>query len=452
MALLSNKHEYLARKNMKFLSKKGGYKSSKKEDQKGFFNCKKPEHFIVECPDLQKEKSKDKSKKSSFNSRKFRKQIKKSLMATWEDLDSESKSEKEEAEDEANVVVGLVATLTLEAEPNSDSEDENEVYSKIPREEFNESLKELLTHFELRTNELKNLKEKYVGLLKQQESTLLDLKASEEGLRGFDFICKTYEEKLKFLCQKLQEKCNGKSLSKHEIALEDFIISGIDKSKVASMVYNIYKNNGKRIGFSEEKTNEINLKASYECNKEGLKTFFVPEGAKLETVIQSEPEASSSKAKIISKPKNSKPKAMINSDSETSKIKILKRSEPVTQGLMKPESEVLKSKCQKNKTVIASCELKPEGVKPKVLVNQKQSGLQHKVQEVKSKTSSTNPKGPIKQWVPKSKLVNTADMPRSKGKAKIMVPRQQLLKTYDKKEVYVPNPHSERRRKSEVWR
>jgi len=128
---------------------------------------------------------------------------------------------------------------------------------------------------------------------------------------------------------KLQEKCNGKSLSKHEIALEDFIISGIDRSKVASMIYTIYKNNGKGIGFSEDKSNEISLKACCECIKEGLKTFFVPEGAKFETVVQSEPEASSSKAKIISKPKNSKPKAMINSDSETSKIKILKRSKPV---------------------------------------------------------------------------------------------------------------------------
>jgi len=152
-----------------------------------------------------------------------------------------------------------VATLTSDAEPDSDSEDENEVYSKIPREELIESLKELLTHFELRTNELKDLKEKYVGLLKQQESTPLDLKASEEELRGFDFICKTYEEKLKFLCQKLQEKCNGKSLSKHEIALEDFIISGIDRSKVAYMIYSIYKNNGKGIAFSDDKSNEINL-------------------------------------------------------------------------------------------------------------------------------------------------------------------------------------------------
>jgi len=77
MAMFSNKLEYMAKKNRKFLSKRGGYKSLKKEDQKGCFNCKKPRHFITECPNLQKEKSKDKlkdkSKKSSLNSRKFRK-------------------------------------------------------------------------------------------------------------------------------------------------------------------------------------------------------------------------------------------------------------------------------------------------------------------------------------------------------------------------------------------
>jgi len=142
--------------------------------------------------------------------------------------------------------VGLVATVTSEAEPESDSEEENEVYSKIPREELIESFKELFTHFELRTNELKDLKEKYVDLMKQQESTLLDLKASEEGLR------QTYEEKLKFLCQKLREKCNGKPLSKQEIALEDFIMSGIDRSRVASTIYNIYINRQKDWIFRRE--------------------------------------------------------------------------------------------------------------------------------------------------------------------------------------------------------
>jgi len=64
-------------------------------------------------------------------------------------------------------------------------------------------------------------------------------------------------------------------------------MSGIDRSKVAYMIYNIYKNNGKGIGFSEGKSIEISLKACCECIKEAWKTFFVPEGAKSETVPQS---------------------------------------------------------------------------------------------------------------------------------------------------------------------
>jgi len=82
MAMLSNMLQYQAKKNKKFFSRRSGYKGSKKEDQKGCFNCKKPGHFIADCHDLQKEKSKEKSKKSTFKSNKIKKQIKQSLMAT----------------------------------------------------------------------------------------------------------------------------------------------------------------------------------------------------------------------------------------------------------------------------------------------------------------------------------------------------------------------------------
>jgi len=82
MAMLSNRLQYLARKKNKLLSRGNGYKGSRKEDQKGCFNNKKPRHFIVDCPDLQKEKSKEKPKKPTFKSNKFRRQIKQSLMAT----------------------------------------------------------------------------------------------------------------------------------------------------------------------------------------------------------------------------------------------------------------------------------------------------------------------------------------------------------------------------------
>jgi len=108
MAMLSNRLQYLAKKNKRFLSRSNGYKGSRKEE-KGCFNCKKTGHFIAECPDLQK----DKSKKPIYKSNKLKKQIKKSLMATWEDLDNESESDKEDAADEAKVAMALVATKKI---------------------------------------------------------------------------------------------------------------------------------------------------------------------------------------------------------------------------------------------------------------------------------------------------------------------------------------------------
>ena len=102
--------KYLAKKNKRFLSSGSSHKSSRKEE-KGCFNCKKTGHFIAECPNLQKEKSKDKSKKPIFKSNNFKRQIKKSLMASWGDLDNESESDEEDAEDEANIAIALVATV-----------------------------------------------------------------------------------------------------------------------------------------------------------------------------------------------------------------------------------------------------------------------------------------------------------------------------------------------------
>jgi len=125
--MLSNRLQYLAKKNKRFLSRSCSHKSSRKEE-KGCFNCKKTGHFIAECPDLQK----DKSKKPIFKSNKFKKQIKKSLMATWEDLDNESESDKKDAEDEAKIAMALVATEEIEnessdAESCADSESETEL-------------------------------------------------------------------------------------------------------------------------------------------------------------------------------------------------------------------------------------------------------------------------------------------------------------------------------------
>jgi len=164
MAMLSNRLQYLAKKNKKFMSRGSSHKSSRREEHKGCFNCKKTGHFISDCPDLQKEKSKEKSKKPVFKSNKFKKQIKKSLTATWEDLDNESESDKVDVEDEANIAMGLVATVEVgkessDVESCTDSDNETEVYSKFTRFELIDSLKELLGHYENQSSELRRVKQ-----------------------------------------------------------------------------------------------------------------------------------------------------------------------------------------------------------------------------------------------------------------------------------------------------
>ena len=122
-----------------------------------------------------KTKVKDKSKKPIFKSNKFKKQIKKSLMATWEDLDNESESNEEDAEDEAKIAMALVATdenESSDAESCTDFETETQVYSKLTRSELVDSIKELLSLYENQSSELKKVKQQYIKLVKLHDFTI----------------------------------------------------------------------------------------------------------------------------------------------------------------------------------------------------------------------------------------------------------------------------------------
>ncbi|KAI5429114.1 hypothetical protein KIW84_033926 [Lathyrus oleraceus] len=106
---------------------RGSSSKEKKDDQKGCFNCKKPNHFIADYPEVQK----DKSKKVSFQRDIFINKFKKSIMATCDELDNEQYFEK----DEIKVNLALTALTYSEAEsdsnPGSDSNEEDEVFSKL---------------------------------------------------------------------------------------------------------------------------------------------------------------------------------------------------------------------------------------------------------------------------------------------------------------------------------
>ncbi|MCI45106.1 serine/threonine protein kinase SRPK1, partial [Trifolium medium] len=83
LVLLSKKFQKWNRRRGRTYGKGFGSRNydskDKKEDQKTCYNCKNPGHFIAECPELS---TKDKGKNASYKNR-----AKKSLMATWEDLD-----------------------------------------------------------------------------------------------------------------------------------------------------------------------------------------------------------------------------------------------------------------------------------------------------------------------------------------------------------------------------
>ena len=91
-------------------------------------------------------------------------------------------------------------------------------------------------------------------------------------------------------------------MSEHDAALQEFITTGIDRTKVASMIYSINQNNKKGIGFTRGKSGAVILKPC--SDKEELKIHFVSESEKVSTASCSKPKASSSKVMTKSKPEN----------------------------------------------------------------------------------------------------------------------------------------------------
>jgi len=148
-------------------------------------------------------------------------------MATWEDLDNESESDEEDAEDEAKIAMSLVATVehkdeSSDVESCTDSETETELYSKLTRSELVDSIKELLGLYENQFSELKKVKQHYIKLV-----TLHDSTKNEMDVLQYEY------NTLKIVT----EKGVNKPMSEHDAALQEFINTGIDRTKVAFMIY-----------------------------------------------------------------------------------------------------------------------------------------------------------------------------------------------------------------------
>ncbi|KAK2398040.1 putative mitochondrial protein [Trifolium repens] len=125
MVLMAAKVSQWAKRSKKYTGKFGGSSKrlstakDKKEDQNKCFKCNKPGHFIADCPE-----NKSRSSKQSSSKERYKSKVKKSLLATWEDLDKDSDSDGDE---EANLALMATTSDREDSEAGSDSEDEEEI-------------------------------------------------------------------------------------------------------------------------------------------------------------------------------------------------------------------------------------------------------------------------------------------------------------------------------------
>lgn len=148
----------MSKKNKRFCRKSSGFRGSgsreKKDDHKGYFNCKKPGHFIVECPELQK----DNPKKGSFKKYSFKNIFKKSLMTTWDELDNEEEYKKDE--EKANLALMDITSSEAKSEFDYGSEYDkyDEVFSKLSRSDIITFVQELIGRCHEKARHMKILK------------------------------------------------------------------------------------------------------------------------------------------------------------------------------------------------------------------------------------------------------------------------------------------------------
>lgn len=121
MTFIIKRFQYLANKNMGFSGKRSDFKGisfrDNKDDQKGCFNCQKPGHFIANCHALHK----GKAKRESIQKNKFISKFKKSIMATWDELDDAKEADKSKEETNLALVASTFSDSELEVGSDSNS-------------------------------------------------------------------------------------------------------------------------------------------------------------------------------------------------------------------------------------------------------------------------------------------------------------------------------------------
>ncbi|XP_050888609.1 sugar transporter ERD6-like 6 [Lathyrus oleraceus] len=112
----------------------------------------------------------------------------------------------------------------------------------------------------------------------------------------------------------LVNKLSDKNLNEHEIDLQDFIMTGIERTKLASIIYGLSKSKGKGMVYNENKAKAQLIKTSDASpsrnSQTGLKTCFVSASDQGKSLNKSESKMIESKVMNKPIPKMSKSKVL----------------------------------------------------------------------------------------------------------------------------------------------
>jgi hypothetical protein len=181
----------------------------------------------------------------------------------------------------------------------------------------------------------------------------------------------------------------------HEDALHEFIRCSFNRSKIASMIYNVSRNNGEGIGYSHFKNWDKPQQSSWEGEiPPKLYSTFVKNGIEIlnvsDTEKTSEPQRKGSEVVSSSEPKTSEPTGLITSETQ---VKAQKMSKPLKSQRINTfnaglKSEVLIYSKYKSKNQFRAKQFYQSSIDSR-------SSVTHKRQK-KNKVQRTNFKGPIR--------------------------------------------------------
>ena len=163
---------------------------------------------------------------------------------TWDD--SESSDAETDSEDEH-------ANLAFKATPTHDSTSESEtkeVFSNLNITELEDSLSELLEIYS-------QLKIKYKKLKKNLVFEIEKLKAENSELKENNIKLKNDFQNAQKISSSEDASSSKNILKEFDYSFQKFLAKSIDRSKMASMIYGVSRNNRKGLGYKSPRGKEI---------------------------------------------------------------------------------------------------------------------------------------------------------------------------------------------------